>query len=166
MLLDGHKQTVVLFGASGSMGHEAFKELWKRRENYNIVLLLLPSPVEKKLFKEYEKEAVRGADWVLNAMALISPLVDYYPEAARCVNIDGIPNIIKAIEAQPHGPDRIKYIHTGTVAETGDRLPPIHVGRVGDPLPNAGNRFGWRLFSHCRKGKLCETNPGCGISGN
>jgi nucleoside-diphosphate-sugar epimerase len=165
-VLENHKETVVLFGASGSMGYEAFKELWKRRSKYDIVLLLLPTPTDKKLFKLYEREAglpsvpekgisegkglkivwgdatdyqdveeaVRGADWVLNAMALISPLADYYPEAARRVNIDGITNIIKAIEAQPHGAERIKYIHTGTVAETGDRLPPIHVGRVGDPL--------------------------------
>ncbi|NOQ40756.1 MAG: hypothetical protein GQ562_10610, partial [Anaerolineales bacterium] len=51
------KETVVLFGASGSMGHEAFKELWKRREHYNIVLLLLPTRTEKKLFRKYEKEA-------------------------------------------------------------------------------------------------------------
>jgi nucleoside-diphosphate-sugar epimerase len=160
------KETVVLFGASGSMGFEAFKELWRRREKYNITLLLLPNPVEKGLFRKYEKEAkvpslpgrgisegeglkivwgdatkyqdvekaIRGADWVLNAMALISPLADYYPEAARCVNIDGILNILKAIKAQPGGIDRIKYIHTGTVAETGDRLPPIHMGRIGDPL--------------------------------
>ena len=160
------KETVVLFGASGSMGHEAFKELWKRRERYDIVLLLLPTPFEKKLFRKYEWEAgasclpgrgisegrglkivwgdvtdyqdveaaIHGGDWVLNAMALISPQADYYPEAARCVNIDGIRNIIKAIEDQPDGAERIKYIHTGTVAETGDRLPPIHVGRIGDPL--------------------------------
>ena len=159
-------ETVALFGASGSMGYEAFKELWKRRERYEITLLLLPNRREKRLFRKYEKavgiqpipgkgvaegrglkivwgdateysnveKAIRGVDWVLNAMALISPLADYYPEAARCVNIDGITNILKAIEAQPNGSDRIKYIHTGTVAETGDRLPPIHVGRVGDPL--------------------------------
>ena len=160
------KETIALFGASGSMGYEAFKELWKRRERYEITLLLLPNRREKRLFRKYEKaagiqpipgkgvvkgrglkiiwgdateyqdveEAIRGADWVLNAMALISPLADYYPEAARYVNIDGITNILKAIETQPNGADRIKYIHTGTVAETGDRLPPIHVGRVGDPL--------------------------------
>ena len=164
--MNDHKETVVLFGASGSMGHEAFKELWRRRENYHIVLLLLPNQEEKRLFRKYEREAgipslpgkgvaeggglkivwgdvteyqdveqaIHGADWVLNAMALISPLADYYPEAARRVNIDGITHIIKAIESQPGGADRIKYIHTGTVAETGDRLPPIHVGRTGDPL--------------------------------
>ncbi len=160
------KKTVTLFGASGSMGYEAFQELWKRRERFNIVVLLLPTRREKKLFRSYEKEtgikpisgkgvsqgrglkivwgdateyqdveeAVRGADWVLNAMALISPQADYYPEAARRVNIDGIKNILTAIEAQPNGSEHIKYIHTGTVAETGDRLPPIHCGRVGDPL--------------------------------
>ena len=166
MRIGNNKETVVLFGASGSMGYEAFKELWKRREHYDIVLLLLPTGTEKRLFRKYEKEAgiqpipgkgisagsglkivwgdatnyqdveeaVRGGDWVLNAMALISPQADYYPEAARGVNIDGINNILKAIEAQPNGIEHIKYIHTGTVAETGDRLPPIHCGRVGDPL--------------------------------
>jgi len=138
------KKTVTLFGASGSMGYEAFQELWKRRERFNIVVLLLPTRREKKLFRSYEKEtgikpisgkgvsqgrglkivwgdateyqdveeAVRGADWVLNAMALISPQADYYPEAARRVNIDGIKNILTAIEAQPNGSEHIKYIHT------------------------------------------------------
>ncbi len=161
-----NKETVVLMGASGCMGYEAFQELWRRREKYNIVLLLLESPREEKLFRKYAKiagihpfpgkgvvegeglkivwgdarvyadveEAVRGADWVLNAMALISPQADYDPEAAYGVNVGAITNIIRAIEAQPGGAERIKYIHTGTVAETGDRLPPIHVGRVGDPL--------------------------------
>ncbi|MGB2964855.1 MAG: NAD(P)-dependent oxidoreductase [Anaerolineales bacterium] len=166
MQYNPRKETVTLFGASGSMGYEAFKELWKRKEKYNIVVLLLPTRKEKKLFRKYEietgikpipgkgvslgrglkivwgdatdyqdvEEAVYETDWVLNAMALISPQADYYPAAARRVNIDGIKNIIKAIQNQPGGAEHIKYIHTGTVAETGDRLPPIHCGRVGDPL--------------------------------
>ncbi len=27
-----------------------------------------------------------------------------------------------------------KFVYIGTVAETGDRMPPIHWGRVGDPI--------------------------------
>ncbi|MHA1935865.1 MAG: NAD-dependent epimerase/dehydratase family protein [Candidatus Thorarchaeota archaeon] len=45
--------TVLLTGASGSMGSEAFKELLKKKDQHNIVLLLLPLKREKKLFKKY-----------------------------------------------------------------------------------------------------------------
>jgi nucleoside-diphosphate-sugar epimerase len=160
------KERVCLFGASGTMGREAFKELWKRRKDYDIVVLLRPSEKNKALLREYEKEAgiqpipgkgvaeadgfkivwgdataysdveeaIRGAGWVLDAMAFISPQADYYPEMAKAVNTDGIRNIVKAIEAQPDGAERVRLVYTGTVAATGDRLQSIHMGRVGDPL--------------------------------
>ncbi len=160
------KERVVLLGASGTMGFAAFQELWKKREQYEIVLLLLPDIHGKLLFKPYEiisniksipgrgnvqgdglkiiwgdatdfddvMHAIDGADWVLNAMAYISPMADYYPKNARAVNIDAVNNVIKAILAQPNGKEHIRYIHTGTVAETGERQPPIQWGRVGDPL--------------------------------
>ena len=160
------KETVVLFGASGTMGLAAFHELWKRRDKYDIVLLVRPSERNKRLFAPYEKqtgtasiagagvaqgqglkivwgdatryedvaEAIHGADWVLDAMAYISPEADYYPEKARAVNTDGIRHIVRAIESQPGGAEHIRLVYTGTVAETGDRLGRIHMGRVGDPL--------------------------------
>lgn len=160
------KETVFLPGASGSMGFESFKNLWSRREKYNIVLLQRPSKKNKLLFRPYEKksrikpikgagivegnglkiiwgdatnyndifEACKGIDWCLCPMALISPEADRNPEMAKLVNTTAIELIIKAIEGQPNGAEHIKFIYTGTVAATGDRLPPIHVGRVGDPL--------------------------------
>ncbi|UCC61064.1 MAG: NAD(P)-dependent oxidoreductase [Dehalococcoidia bacterium] len=160
------KERVALFGASGTMGYEALKELWKRRANCDVVVLLRPSEKNKKLIEPYEQEAgiesipgrgvsegngfkvvwgdatnyadvdetIRGVDWVLDAMAFISPQADYYPEMARAVNTEGIRNIVRAIEAQPGSGEDIKLIYTGTVAATGDRLQSIHVGRVGDPL--------------------------------
>jgi len=160
------KEKVCLFGASGTMGYEAFKELWKKRDRYDIVVLLRPSEKNKNLIGNYEKEvgmkpisgkgvterggfkivwgdaanysdveeAIRGVDWVLDAMAFISPQADYYPESAKACNTEGIKNIVKAIEAQPNGAGHIRLVYTGTVAETGDRLQSIHWGRVGDPL--------------------------------
>jgi nucleoside-diphosphate-sugar epimerase len=160
------KPKVALFGASGTMGHQAFKELWTRREEYDIVILVLPSEQKLGLFRKYEQaagvptiegsgvaegdglkivwgdaanhadveETDKGVEWVPVAMAYISPQADYHPEIARAVNTDAIVNIVKAIEAQPGGADRIKFIYTGTVAETGNRPEGIHVGRVGDPL--------------------------------
>ncbi len=79
-------------------------------------------------------EAVQGVDWVLCPMAFISPEADRNPEQAKAVNTTAIEYVVKAIEAQPNGVEHIRLIYTGTVAATGDRLPPIHCGRVGDPL--------------------------------
>ncbi|MHA1380117.1 MAG: NAD-dependent epimerase/dehydratase family protein [Candidatus Helarchaeota archaeon] len=160
------KQKVFLPGASGSMGYQAFLELWKLRDQYNIVLLQRPSKKNKDLFAPYEKqcgidsipgrgvvenagfkivwgditiyedveEACKGIDWCLCPMAFVSPEADRNPEMSKAVNTDGIKNIIKAIEIQPNGAEHIKFIYIGTVATTGDRLPPIQVGRVGDPM--------------------------------
>ena len=160
------KEKVALFGASGTMGFQAFKELWAQRDKYEISILVLPSEQELGIFRDYQRQAgikpiqgagtekgsglkiiwgdatnyddvvetIQGADWVLNAMAYISPMADYHPELARAVNVDAIAHIINAIEAEPNGAERIRYVHTGTVAETGNRPVGIHVGRVGDPL--------------------------------
>jgi len=48
------KKRVLLTGASGSMGSEAFKELLRRKDRYDIVLLLRPSKQNKKAFANYE----------------------------------------------------------------------------------------------------------------
>ena len=42
-------------------------------------------------------------------------------------------NLIEAIHEQGRA-DAYKFVYIGTVAETGDRMPPIHWGRVGDPI--------------------------------
>ena len=160
------KEKILLLGASGSMGFEAFKNLWLKREIYDIVLLQGPSKKNKKIFKPYEKisgskpikgsdivegdglkiiwgdgtnygdilEACNGIDWCLCPMALISPEADRNPDKAKAVNTTSIEYIVKAIEEQPNGADHIKFIYIGTVVAIGGRLPPIHMGRVGDPL--------------------------------
>ena len=129
------KPKVALFGASGTMGYQAFKELWKRRDHYDIVIMVLPSERKLGLFRKYEREArlptiegagvaegdglkivwgdatnyadveetVRGVEWVLDAMAYISPQADYHPEVTKAVNTAAIVNIVKAIGAQPGG---------------------------------------------------------------
>ena len=94
-----------------------FKIVWGDATNYDDVL-----------------EACNGIDWCLCPMAFISPAADRNPKMAKAVNTTAIKYIIRAIEAQPNGAEHIKFIYTGSVAETGDRLPPIHMGRIGDPL--------------------------------
>ena len=159
-----NKQVVLLTGASGSMGYEAFLQLWEKRDRYDIVLLLRPSGTNKKRFRKYEKQAgispfegkgtgagnglkivwgdvmnredvvtaCQGIDCCVHPMALISPEADRNPEMAHKVNTQGTRYIVEAIEARD--PERIKMVSIGSTAMYGDRLPPIHMGRVGDPL--------------------------------
>jgi len=162
--MNGQREVVLLTGASGSMGFEAFKLLWEKRDRYDIVLLVRPSVKNKRLFRRYEKEmgiapfrgrgiargnglkivwgdalekedvveACRGIHWCLHTMALISPEADRQPRMAEKVNFQATKYIVEAIEGQD--PDHIRMVYIGSVAQYGDRMPPVHVGRTGDPL--------------------------------
>jgi nucleoside-diphosphate-sugar epimerase len=145
------KKTIFLTGATGNMGIEGFKQLLKKRRHYNIVVLVLPTEKDKLVMAPFEKEpgvkiiwgdltnyhdvlkGVQGADYVLHVGGMVSPAADYLPELTTQVNVGAVKNIIKAIKDQPN-PDEIKLVYIGTVAETGDRNPPIHWGRAGDPI--------------------------------
>lgn len=145
------KKTVFLTGASGNMGYAGFKELYARKNKYNIVLLLRGSEKNRTKFKDYENDsavkivwgdltkyedvlkAVKGSDIVLHVGGMVSPAADYYPKKTIKTNTTAMQNIVDAVKAQPN-PDDIKVVYIGTVAETGDRNPPIHWGRTGDPI--------------------------------
>lgn len=147
------KQRVFLTGVGGTMGGAALQEFVKPENAALFELVVLDLPTEanqKKLLpyhekfnleiiwgdlRDYEKvlQAVSGADFVLHAAAYIPPAADHHPELAMSINIGAAENIVRAIKAQAD-PDSIKLVNIGTVAETGDRLPPIHVGRTGDPI--------------------------------
>jgi len=100
---------------TGTVGAQGLKIVWGNALNRNDVV-----------------EACRGIDWCLHHMALISPEADRNPEMAEKVNTRGTQYIVEAIEAD--NPDHIRLVYVGTVAEYGSRLPPVHVGRTGDPV--------------------------------
>jgi nucleoside-diphosphate-sugar epimerase len=145
------KRTVFITGATGSMGAAGLSELLERRDRFDIVTLVRPSAVNKKKMAHLQNEpgmrivwgdltsyddvlsCVNGADVVLHPAALIAPAADHDPQAARDINVGSIQNIVRAIKAQPD-PDAVKLVNIGSVAMTGDRLYPIHVGRTGDPM--------------------------------
>ena len=145
------KKTIFLTGASGNMGHEGFKQLLERADRFNLVVLVLPTKKDKKIMAPYEHlpgvkivwgdltnyedvvQCVAGADYVLHVGGMVSPAADYLPALTTKVNIGAAQNIVKAIQAQPNR-DEIKLVYIGTVAQTGDRNPPLHWGRTGDPI--------------------------------
>lgn len=133
------------------MGKEGLKQLLASEEEYQLVLLALPTKNDKKLLGPFEnldrlriiwgdltnytdvKRAVADVDIVLHVGALVSPMADSQPELAWKVNFGGTKNIVDAI-LDREDRDEVKLLYIGTVAETGNRVPPYHWGRIGDPL--------------------------------
>jgi len=184
------RKKVFLTGTTGSMGGSALRHLLER-ETCDIVTLVRPSEKNREAMKAYESEpaleivwgdlteyedvlrCVTGADVVLHPAAFIAPAADHDPETAWKINVGSAEHIVKAIKAQPD-PDAVKFINIGTVAATGDRLPPIHLGRTGDPLkPSIFDMYacskiaaervvaesGLRHWVSCRQTYIATANP-------
>ena len=148
------KLRVFLTGASGGMGYAALTELVQHPDCLELVLLALDDAQSRARLEPFARQpgvtlrygdltryedvlpCVKDANIILHVAALVSPAADYHPQAAMRVNYGSMRNLIRA--AQETGKaDTLRFVSIGTVAETGDRTPPIHWGRVGDPIKPA-----------------------------
>lgn len=146
------RPVVFMTGAGGGMGYESFKMMLPDLGNlYDLLILVRDSDKNRKLFERYigtkglkicfgdllDKEAVQycvdNSDICLHIAAFVSPAADYYPKKAMENNYGSTRNIIESVISS-NKQDTYKFVYIGTVAETGDRMPPIHWGRVGDPI--------------------------------
>ncbi len=149
----GHvgKRVVFLTGGTGNWGRCVLRELWDRADRFDVVALVLPNPAERTRIRGFRampnltvlegdltdyavvERGVRGADVVLHLGGVVSPFADAHPELTHPVNVGGALNLLRAIKAQPNAHE-LRAVMVGSVAQTGDRNPPHHWGRVGDPL--------------------------------
>lgn len=142
---------ILVTGATGNMGRAVVDALLQAT-GFGIRVLVRPEekthPVIRRLRKRGDidfawgdltdaasvERAVAGVDVVLHMGALVSPLADELPPAVvEKVNVGGTRNVVEAIKRQPNA-EAIRLVYIGTVAQTGSRNPPIHWGRVGDPI--------------------------------
>ena len=151
------KKTVLVTGASGSMGSQVLKCVMETGK-FNCVILLRKKRANEKLrealLKKYAKlktggklevlfgdlsvredcdKVVAMSDYVLHCAAIIPPISDHNPKGAEKTNFYGTKNLVDAIKESPRA-NEIKYVHIGTVAEYGNRNWKHPWGRVGDPL--------------------------------
>ena len=134
------------------MGFESFKAMLPDLGKlYDLVILVRDSEKNRKLFEPYEGTegltvrwgdllnmedvlpCVEKADILLHIAAFVSPQADYFPDRAIKNNYGAARNLIDAVRETGRS-DTCRFVYIGTVAETGDRMPPIHWGRVGDPI--------------------------------
>lgn len=146
-----HRTRVLLTGATGNWGRAALREFADRADRCTVLAFALPTEADRAALAEFADmdnldvawgdltdydavaEAVGRVDIVLHVGAVVSPLADAKPELARRVNVTSMRHIVNAVKAQPD-PSRIAVVGIGSVAETGNRNPPHHWGRVGDPI--------------------------------
>lgn len=142
------KKSVLLTGATGTMGGAALRHLSKHLDQLQLSVLVRPSKKNQKLMKNYAnkieiiwgdltnyqdvKKALSSVDYILHTAALVSPKADKNPDLAYKINVGSMKNILKAIEEL--NLKYVKLVNIGSVAQTGSRLFPVHWGRVGDPI--------------------------------
>jgi nucleoside-diphosphate-sugar epimerase len=146
------RPVVFMTGAGGGMGFESFKQMLPDTGKlYDLMILVRDSEKNHNLFDSYSSKeglsvrygdllnkndvygCVADSDMVLHIAAFVSPAADYYPKKAMENNYGSVVNLIDAIR-KCNKEKSYKFVYIGTVAETGDRMPPIHWGRVGDPI--------------------------------
>ena len=148
------KQRVFLSGSTGAMGFQSMKALLEDANEVELVVLVRPSEKNKKKLKPFSgvkgltivwgdltsyddiKTCIAGADIALHVGGMVSPKADYHHEITMKTNIGSAINIVRAVK-ELNQTEKTRLVYIGTVAETGDRMPPIHWGRVGDPIKPA-----------------------------
>ena len=142
-------KTVFITGATGTMGLATVKKFAALGDEFHIRLLARDSEKNRSLLEPYMDAAqvlwgdlqddevladgVRGADYILHIGAYLSPFCDNDPYGAFRVNYGSTLSMLKSIKEFGQA-ETTHFVYIGTVAQTGDRMPPVHWGRVGDPM--------------------------------
>lgn len=144
------KKRVCITGPTGTMGMATLREFAGRLDRFEVTLLARPGKTnERKLapflaagFKvvwgnltnlDDVRRATEDADYVLHIGGMVSPAADYHPRETLKVNVEGARNVAAAVLAGKKA-DTCRVVYIGSVAQSGDRRPPLHWGRTGDPL--------------------------------
>ncbi len=116
------KKKILLIGASGSMGFEAYKNLWQKRNVYDIVLLQRPSRKNKKLFRRYEIECgikpIPGQGVVegIGLKIVWGDATNYNDVEEACKGIDWCLSPLAFISpAADHNPEMARAVNTTAI---------------------------------------------------
>ncbi|NOZ35888.1 MAG: NAD(P)-dependent oxidoreductase [Chlorobi bacterium] len=148
------KQTILLTGACGNVGYETLKELYNRKEQYNIRTFDLPTKTNIKKLKYFHTgvqffwgditnysdilKAVKGSDFIIHTAALIPPAADKFPELAEKINVNGTYNICKAIKNT--NPETF-LLFTSSISVYGDRTENPEITTFDKLKPSEGDFY-------------------------
>lgn len=129
------KKNILLTGASGTIGYEVLKQLYQKKDLYNITVFDVKSNKAIKKFNPFKNKInivygnIFNADDVLNVSAnkdvvihlaaIIPPLADDEPKLSYKVNTEGTELLIQLLEK--NSPNTF-FIYSSSISVYGDRL--------------------------------------------
>lgn len=142
------KIRVLVTGAYGNLGRETVQKLF---ENSDAEITCFGRKSENGIRRQKElsklgkfkavwgdirdseavREAVKGQDCILHMAALLVPTTEDKPELGHDVNVNGLKNIIAAVEQLDPMP---RFVFTSSVACMGPASPDLPPRKVTDPL--------------------------------
>lgn len=147
------KKSVLLTGASGTVGFEVLKQLIEN-DKYDVTVFDVQSKNSQKKFlslpqtfknvygdltNPLDVEKVTGnKDYVIHLAAIIPPLADEKPALAEKVNVKGTELLLENLEK--HSPDAF-FVYSSSISVYGDRLNTPEI-KIDDPLiPSEGDEY-------------------------
>ncbi len=140
------KLNILLTGASGTVGYQVLKQLYKQKSRFNITVYDVRNIHSVKKFRPFKnhveiiygdisnngclKQVCRNKDVVIHLAAVIPPVADDYPELAEKVNFYGTRNLVDALTKLS---SNVFFLYSSSIAVYGDRLNNPYI-KVGDPL--------------------------------
>lgn len=144
----------MLTGPSGTVGFEVLKQLFQKRELFDITVFDVKSNTSKRKLSPYVNEinVVYGnitnendlnyicveQDIVIHLAAIIPPLADEKPKLSFEVNTIGTEKLIRTLEK--HSPNAF-FLYSSSISVYGDRLENPFI-TINDPLkPSEGDAY-------------------------
>lgn len=144
------KKKVFMTGATGVMGMEAVKRFAEHPDEVELYALARPGQKnETKLAPYADKihivwgdltdfdlltESVKDMDYVIHIGAILPPMASFEkPEYVMRTNYGSTLALLRGIKNYAQE-EQTHFVYIGTIEEVGHRSPPMHWGRIGDPM--------------------------------
>ena len=144
------RKVVFLTGGTGGMGRQTILKMLENPDEIEIRALVRDSKKNREKMNEYGDRvkviwgdltdfdlltnAMEGVDYVFHVGALLNPYsTDFPADHVMKTNYGSTLAMLRGIKKFGQE-EKTRFVYIGTVEMTGDRMPPIHWGRIGDPL--------------------------------
>lgn len=148
------KKKILLTGASGTVGFEVLKQLYNKKDKYDITIFDINTSKSRRKLKAFKGDIniVYGNifddaaldqigeefDTVIHLAAIIPPLADEEPELSHRVNTVGTERLLRMLEKK--SPNAF-FVYSSSVSVYGDRLENPYIKVTDKIAPSIGDEY-------------------------
>ncbi len=149
-----NRKKILLTGASGTIGFEVLKQLYQKKELYDITVFDIKSSQSVKKFDYFKNDITivygnifdendlnsidASQDFVIHLAAIIPPLADENPKLSHLVNTTGTEKLIRALEKKS---TNAFFIYSSSISLYGDRIENPYINVTDKLIPSEGDEY-------------------------